>query len=261
MPQILDKQGKVFQSSRNLAGIRKAVGQYPVETIKLTKLPDGEGKLFIRFKDYGTGNRFNGATFEQKFASYSVMEDFVSRWRNVKGVGIERNPSQLGEAEEVFEDFHGFPPSGHQDFAERELYRDELAQLGSLEELEVLLPDSDKKAVPISFNHHTKLCVSPDRKQLYFVGGDQSLPIDELVDCGMITEEEAQKDLVTVGECFSITYDAKKVHLVGPKKSVPYIHQFGEEGGSLPVLIYDTLNKACRLAGGSYTVEDVGIKN
>ena len=41
----------------------------------------------------------------------------------------------------------------------------------------------------------------------------------------------------------------------------PYRHEFGEDGGEFPFLVYDELNKRLSLAGGTYEVRDVGIWN
>lgn len=172
------------------------------------------------------------------------------------------NPGEgMEEAAGVFEEFHGYPSSGELELAEHEHYRAQLAELGSLEELEICI-DGTNKVVPIAFDHHTKVCCTPDKKQIYLLGGNQELDLDTLCQMGVIDEAEAEKDMVAIGPIHSISYFAKKTHLQGPKEAVPYIHEFGEEkGGVYPELVYDRLNKRCSLAGGSYTVEDVGIKN
>ena len=41
----------------------------------------------------------------------------------------------------------------------------------------------------------------------------------------------------------------------------PYRHEFGEDGGEMPFLIYDELNKKLSIVGGTYIVKDVGIWN
>lgn len=40
---------------------------------------------------------------------------------------------------------------------------------------------------------------------------------------------------------------------------VAYNHEFGEQGGNWPTLVYDLNNKKLMLAGGTYEVRDVGI--
>lgn len=41
----------------------------------------------------------------------------------------------------------------------------------------------------------------------------------------------------------------------------PYRHEFGEDGGEMPFLVYDELNKKLQIVGGTYVVKDVGIWN
>ena len=93
--------------------------------------------------------------------------------------------------------------------------------------------------------------VDPAGRQIAFVGGDQTLPVDK----------DGNKFLTDVGEVYSITYFTHKHHLSDGKGFSSYIHKFGEEGGVRPLLAYDTLNKKMLLLGGSYTVEPEGIKN
>jgi hypothetical protein len=88
---IVAPDGRVINRSRNLAGIRKYVGSHLVKKIVLEQgggdAFTGGGTLHVYFDD--------GAEFHGGFASYSVMENFVDRWRNVKGVPIEREGVQL----------------------------------------------------------------------------------------------------------------------------------------------------------------------
>ena len=165
------------------------------------------------------------------------------------------------EAEaETFKLVHGYPSKHEEIVNERDEYIENLAEFGKLIELEICLPESTK-VVPIEFGEDVKLCISTRRNQLYLIGGDQSLDVDTLIELGLITKHESKKDIITLGDVKTISYTAKKVHLPGPKGKMPYIHEFGEEGGTLPCAIYDVINERVSLAGGSYTVEDVGIKN
>lgn len=91
MEVILDRNGNVIQRSQNLAGIRRYVGKRGGPAIKILSIgaigkyaetrPDiAEGKLCILFVD--------GSSFETNFASYTVLKDFVRRWRNVYGAPL-----------------------------------------------------------------------------------------------------------------------------------------------------------------------------
>jgi len=77
MEVIRDKDGRVIQRSRNLAGIRRYVSNHLIHTLYIDHIGEWEGKLCILFDD--------GASFESNFSSYEVLYDFVNRWKNVKG--------------------------------------------------------------------------------------------------------------------------------------------------------------------------------
>jgi hypothetical protein len=77
---ISDRDGTIIQRSRNLAGIRRYVGQRGTPAIKrlaVDRIGDWEGKLSILFE--------NGASYETNFGSFKVLASFVYRWRNVRG--------------------------------------------------------------------------------------------------------------------------------------------------------------------------------
>lgn len=176
-----------------------------------------------------------------------------------------KNPSEsLEESAELSRSFHGRDNEYIEDVIEPFNYRRDLAHLGDLTELEVMV--DNKHVVPINFappdtEEHVSLSSSPDRRQLYLSGGDQTIDLDEWDE---LSEWEKEKDFVCLGEVFSITYFTDKHHLEGPKsqeKGVEYIHEFGEEGGTRPKLVYDRLNENLTLVGGSYEVRDEGIWN
>jgi hypothetical protein len=88
---VRDRDGKVISKSRNLAGIRRYVGEPvrpSIKVIDVSQIGDGEGKLCILFE--------NGCSFETNFASYPVLKDFVKRWRNVYGSPLSVNGQPAG---------------------------------------------------------------------------------------------------------------------------------------------------------------------
>lgn len=98
---IRDAQGKVIRRSHNLAGIRRYVGQHVISRLGISQLPANtaetysihggraDGKLAIQFN--------NGATFETCFADFSVLRDFVRRWRSVYGSPLQVNGKDAGK--------------------------------------------------------------------------------------------------------------------------------------------------------------------
>ena len=98
-----------------------------------------------------------------------------------------------------------------------------------------------------------RLACTPNGGQLYFVGGDQS------IDLAALRIDAEGKDHADVGEVLLVSYLTKKgFHNFEP---IEYGHNFGEDGGILPTLHYDTRNKLLYLSGGSYVVTDAGIEN
>lgn len=120
------------------------------------------------------------------------------------------------------------------------------------------------------------LCSNESRNQVYFVGGDQSIDLDEL-------EINANHDSVILGECWAIAYSTRKkfddfepieyVHTFGPEDlerklakradlwedaKPPYPEAFGS--GLLPTLRYDCLNQTLHLDGGTYYITKDGIE-
>lgn len=93
MESIRDCEGNIIRRSRNLAGIRRFVGGRHAPIIRrmaIDRLADGEGKLSIIFE--------GGASFKTSFACYTVLKDFVRRWRNVHGAPILVNGVDAGIA-------------------------------------------------------------------------------------------------------------------------------------------------------------------
>lgn len=100
MPEIIGKDGRVLQRSRNLRGIRRAVGEVLVSTVAVRRIDrpgwSGAGELSIRFADSPHGNPYDGASFRMEWASYSVLVDFVRRWRNLYGAALIVNGVPAG---------------------------------------------------------------------------------------------------------------------------------------------------------------------
>ena len=208
-----------------------------------------------------------------------------------KKYGLISNPDEEAEllednqeqAEEVARGFHGRDNRETFEIKEDEVYRENLACLGEMLELEVFIENrADEGLVSICFKRNPKseivfLNCSGDRKQLYLVG-ETGLPDDWLEEAN---PSSFQKDKVPVGFVYSISYFADKHHLTGSKQQKygsEYIHCFGEQtfparpkfegiwkleekigGGMLPELVYDRLNERIELIGGGYEVRDEGI--
>lgn len=203
---------------------------------------------------------------------------------------LVKNPEEEQElqdsfesAEEVARGFHGRENRESFEVEETEVYRENLAFLGEMAELEVFIEArADEGLVQLEFDRKNKkdlvfLACSSDRNQLYLVG-NTCLPNEWIEEC---CKDQANKDKVIIGWVYSVSYFADKHHLTGPKQQkygTEYIHCFGEqtfehkgnsnkvwklfekiEAGVLPVLIYNKLSGGMELVGGKYEVRDEGI--
>lgn len=179
------------------------------------------------------------------------------------------------EAQEVARGFHGRENRESFEFTVEEPYRQQLALLGPMLDVEVLIESRAGDGLITLPFEEVMLSCSTDRKQLYLVG-DTGLPDDWLEDnC-----PSWDKDKVPIGWVYSISYFADKHHLTGSKQQkdgAEYIHCFGEQtfpgggrkkihkldekvsAGLLPLLIYNRLSCGMELVGGGYVVKDEGI--
>lgn len=149
-----------------------------------------------------------------------------------------RRPRLNPSAEKIAREFHGRDPieMTYEDHVE---YPSELAVLGKLIEFWT-------KDCKLDFSDDDLLLASDaDGKQL-FVLGKVDIPYTKPMDI--------------VGVCTHVVYLTDKPHL-GDHSNTEYIHKFGEDGGSLPVLIYDAMNKQLFLVGGDYVIKREGIVN
>jgi hypothetical protein len=73
---------QIVNQSRNLAGIRRYVSGHAIAELHIAYRAGHAltGWLYIVFT--------NGSHFQTTFASYSVLADFVRRWRNVYGAEL-----------------------------------------------------------------------------------------------------------------------------------------------------------------------------
>lgn len=172
-----------------------------------------------------------------------------------------RNPDDEAQAERIAREFHGRPVREFIDIEEPEVYSEYAGVLGELMRLDILMADG-RNAQSIEFDfvegaEDNIFVVAPDKNNIEFVGGDQSFPWREIEGA-----TDTGKNIVLVGPVVEIDYFADKHHLEGPKSQkhgITYFHEFGDEGGELPCLLYDTRNEKLLFVDGDYTIEPEGI--
>jgi hypothetical protein len=166
-------------------------------------------------------------------------------------LGRRPNPDEAGALEQaaaMTEAFHGRPARSVTDYPETVTERATLADLGRMVSMTIRGTGGrfrlrmDRAAV--------RLTTTPDGAQLYLIGGDQSVALEDL-------GTQPTGDAIPLGELEELVYHtSKKFHRFEP---MDYAHTFGEKTGIRPLVIYDRLNEALQIIGGSYQVKPQGI--
>ena len=172
----------------------------------------------------------------------------------------KKNP--LNKSEQMFEVFHGYPSSEVIEFHTQEHHHEYLAGIGPLismtvanqtgtRVMELFAPDP-AKAKPEDV---VQVAVSENGRQMYFVGGDQSLDIEYLIkEFGM--HEDDVRDHMKIGSIKKLTYRTRKTFELGGKEEIDFYHKLGGEHakGILPDLEYKPLNPSMEIVGGRYFI-------
>lgn len=168
-----------------------------------------------------------------------------------------RRNGEMEDAKKMFSKFHGRRPETIEEVQVKQNDRRTLAGLGVLMFLRTdLTQEWNGKGVGIHFSEKDRVIVAcdPQGNQLYFLGGNQDIS-------SILPRHHADgyKDFVYVGECSHIIYTTDKDFDNFEEKD--YQHEFGEETGERPKLMFDCLNKQLYLIGGAYQVKREGIVN
>jgi hypothetical protein len=93
-------------------------------------------------------------------------------------------------------------------------------------------------------------------RQLYFVGGDQDISAA----LGVFGAIDRGAGLFELGEARRIDYKQRKTHVPDPDVD-EWRHEFGEESGVRPKVLFDAKHERLLLEGGEYVVRAEGIVN
>ena len=167
------------------------------------------------------------------------------------------NPSDLEGASRSYEEFHGESAKHVDELHEPSPRPVTLAELGTLLELRVRRTVGWKWGSLDFDGRGVRLASNVAGTQLYLVDGDQKISRGQLTRLGA----DNSKELVDLGEATLIAYRARKMQVNGVAAN--YEHNFGEETGVRPRLMYDRRGPMPRLylSGGEYRVEARGIVN
>lgn len=182
-------------------------------------------------------------------------ESWADRWNPC---GPRRNPAE--GAAKAYEMFNGRPPKELVEVSYRVHFHRYLAGMGLLNYLDVI--GVDRQVHRIENFGGSLLAFNEDRNQLFVVGGDQGVNLE---DYGITKPHETE----TLGRVRDIGYDGEKDHLGEEGGKALYIHRFrttNEDGvhvvvdvARYPDLIYKTRDKRLEFSGGSYTIRREGI--
>lgn len=165
-----------------------------------------------------------------------------------------RRVRNQGAAGQLYEDFHGRKSQEVIRLQEALMKSGDYTALGDDPEFWIRAVSGDPKHWPapdIEFEPKDKVKLATDAKgkRLYIVGGRQKLSAEALG--GFDTSER----FVNLGTCYGISYQTEKIF--DGFKTTTYVHEFGEETGERPELIYDKEGGRLLLVGGAYKIAGV----
>jgi hypothetical protein len=162
----------------------------------------------------------------------------------------------------MYEKFHGLPSTEIREYVEEKHRHEWLAGLGPLislkvrnvqgnRDVELFFPDPESAKL----GDVAMLAVEESGTQLYATGGDQELPIDELIKQFGMTKQDI-RDNMLIGTILMCTYRTRKSFKKQGKEEIDFFHAIGAEGsrGVYPVLIYHPRDESIEIAGGRYYV-------
>jgi hypothetical protein len=207
-----------------------------------------------------TAQKCNPAEFDRCVKAVNKRGGAANAYAVCTAAGTRRKKNPSRESAEVFEDFHGYPPSEVVTVT-KDIHRHaHLASLGTLVSLDVW--GVDERGHKITGFKKALLCSNEDRNQLFIEGGDQSV---NLRDFGIKQAHEME----TLGRVTEIGYRTNKTHLGDDGGEAVYVHRFrstNENGKHVmvrmtrePDLVYDVRNQQLLFSGGSYEILREGI--
>lgn len=209
-------------------------------------LPAGS-TLTIRMNPTEARQNVELGTFEN-----GVFHPWTRRPKSRQKEAIRRqNPS----AEAIREDFTGAPVDRETVKHEPHMPAGDYAQLGKLLILYVK-PRKGGQVLEIRARGGVLVVSDESARQIWFVGGDQDVS-DALPQFGAL---ERGAGLFELGEARRIDYEQRKEHVKDPDQD-HWRHEFGEETGERPTVLFDRTHKRLLLEGGAYEIRREGIVN
>jgi hypothetical protein len=205
----------------------------------------------------------------RSFKSFRAAESWarlrLHEVSNPQGVRVKLYPvtqrkNPLDRAQQVFEEFHGFPSTEVLEYVEQVHFHSALAGIGPLISMtvqhgtkEALLAAPDPANAKIG--DVVQLTATEDGRQFVLVGGDQQIPLEALMGKFGLTKHDV-RDHMVIGQITRITYRTRKSFESNGQEEIDFYHDLGGEhsDGVLPTLIYKPRNPSMEIAGGRYFI-------
>jgi hypothetical protein len=162
-----------------------------------------------------------------------------------------RNPS----AAAIREDFTGMPAEWVTVQDEPHMPAGDYAQLGKL--LALYVKPHKGGQVQTIRGRDVMVLSDESARQIWFAGGDQD--IHSALD--IFGARQRGPGLFELGQARRIDYKQRKEHVPHPDKGDEWRHEFGEETGDLPIVLFDANKSRLLLEGGAYEIRPEGIVN
>jgi hypothetical protein len=182
-----------------------------------------------------------------------IFHPWTRRPRSRQKKAIRR---QNTSAATLREEFTGAPSDYYTVSSEPHMPAGDYAELGKLLTLYVK-PIGGGQVQQITFAKPFPVVVSDESaRQIWFVDGDQ----DVTNSLGVFGALDRGSGLFELGEARRIDYKQRKEHVPDPDTD-EWRHDFGEETGIRPRLLFDAGKKRLMLEGGEYEIRREGITN
>jgi hypothetical protein len=221
------------------------------------------GNISQAFHSRGEAERMLGAFHDAgKIIRVNPMPAESERYRNPIG-------AEAAEAQEIREGFVHQESRGYRVADEPLIPSGDYAELGtggmvrgdgeSAEAYLAVRPAKGGYRLQIGIPKGVTFLSDTTRRKIWIAGAVEISPME----LAMFTDEHAGR--VTLGEAMGIGYIAVKYHPQienhAAGRRILWEHEFGEETGVRPTLIYHAEQQRLSLEGGAYTVKDEGIVN
>ncbi len=187
---------------------------------------------------------------------HGIFYPLTRRPRSRHKPAVRRRRAANPAAADLREAFTGRPAEWVTIQDESHMPAGDYAKLGKLLALYVK-PVTGGQVLEIKFSSTDTAVVADETgQQIYFVGGDQDVS-SALAGFGA---EDVGDGVYRLGEARRIDYKQRKEHVPEPEVD-EWRHEFGEETGVRPELLFDSRRRVLLLEGGAYTVRPEGITN